>query len=149
MFKLTKKKVAAGLVAAGMLATTGIAYAYVTTDGTGTGSGSTGTSETLTLHGTAADALYPGTDTSVSFTVDNDSPGVQYVTTIKLDSVEADAGHADCDTDDYSMEDVTVGEEVPSGDGNVLLAEGTLKMANNGNQDDCKGATLTLNLSSE
>lgn len=148
MFKITKKKVAALAVACGLVVSTGIAYAYFTTTGSGTGTASTGESSELTLHGTADDTLYPGTNSPVHFTVDNDSPGHQYITTIKLDSVDVDEAHADCVTDDYTMDDVTVGEDFANGDGQAVTATGTLEMANNGDQDDCQGATLTLNLSS-
>ena len=36
----------------------------------------------------------------------------------------------------------------PSGNGNAVPATGQLSMADNGNQDPCKNASLTLNLSS-
>jgi len=46
------------------------------------------------------------------------------------------------------MPDVTVNQDFPNGNGQTVTATGTLTMANNGNQDACKGAPLTLNLTS-
>src|ERR1700759_2108236 len=83
----TRGRVALGVVAS--LALAGGAYAYFTATGSGTGSASVGASSGLTIHGTSASALYPGTNSTVSFTVDNPSPGKQQVGTIHLASVKA------------------------------------------------------------
>ena len=61
-----------GLVA--VLVVAGAAIAYFTTTGSGTGSATVGSSSAVTLHGTAATTLYPGTTSVVNFTVDNPSP---------------------------------------------------------------------------
>lgn len=124
------------------------AYAYFTTTGSGTGSGTTGTNSALTLHATTSPNLYPGSSSTVSFTVDNPSPGHQYVTTISLGSVTTDGSHSGCTMSDYTMPAVTVNQDVAPGNGQTITATGTLTMANNGNQDACKGAPLTLNLTS-
>ena len=80
--------------------------------------------------------------------MDNPSAGHQYVTTIHLDSVTTDGGHAACTMADFTMPDVTANQDFPNGNGQAVGATGTLTMANNGNQDACKGAPLTLNLTS-
>jgi hypothetical protein len=147
---ITKKRVAAA-VAAAVIAGGGMAaYAYFTTTGTGTGSGSTGSSSAVTLHGTAATTLYPGTSSVVNFTVDNPSPGHQYVNTIHLVSVAADSSHSACVVADYGMPDVVAHQDIAgNATGAAITATGTLSMANTAvSQDACQGATLTLTLSS-
>lgn len=146
---LTKKRVLILAAVAAVAAIGTTAFAYFTTTGSGTGSASVGTSSAVTLHGTAASALYPGTSSVVNFTVDNPSTGHQYVATIHLVSVTTDAGHSTCDTSDFTMPDVTVNQDFASGNTQSVTATGTLTMANTtSSQDGCKGAPLTLNLSS-
>jgi hypothetical protein len=146
MRKFSRKAlVAGGLVAT--LALGGIAYAYFTTSGAGEGSATVGDSSALVLYGTAAEAVYPGTSSDVSFTVDNSSSGHQLLDTIHLDSVTTDA--VGCDTDDFTMDDVVAGEDFASGNGQTVAAHGTLEMANTAvSQDACKNADLVLHLSS-
>jgi hypothetical protein len=148
--RIVTKKRAAAAVAAIVLAGGGMAaYAYFTTTGSGTGSGSTGTSSALTIHATASTTLYPGTSSSVSFTVDNPSPGHQYVNVIHLASVSTDVAHSTCVVADYTMPDVTAAQDVPTGNGTAITATGTLTMANTAvSQDACKTAPLTLNFTS-
>jgi len=127
----------------------GAAFAYYTSTGTGTGSGAAGTSTAVTLHGTVADVLYPGTSSSVSFTVDNPSSGHQFVNAITLASVSTDVAHAACVVADFSMPNVTAAQDVPSGNGTVIGVTGMITMANTAtSQDECRNAPLTLNLTS-
>lgn len=145
---LTKKKIVLlTAVVIAIAAGTG-AYAYFTTTGSGTGSATVGTSSGVTIHGTTTTTLYPGTSTEVDFTIDNPSSGHQYVAKIKLDSVSTDAGHSGCVMTDFTMPDVTTNQDFANGNGQAVTATGTLSMANNGNQDACKSAPLTLHLSS-
>lgn len=140
-----KVKVAAGAAVAS-LAITGAAFAYFTTTGTGTVSGAVGTSTALTITGTSASTLYPGTTSVVNFTVNNPSTGNQFVTTIILDSVTT--GVVGCDPSWFTMPNVTANQDIAAG-GEAITATGLLTMANAAeSQDDCKLATLTLNLSS-
>ena len=55
-----------------------------------------------------------------------------------------------CDTADFTMADVVSNTVVTAGQrGYALNGTGTLQYANTGvNQDACKGASLTLNLTS-
>ena len=46
------------------------------------------------------------------------------------------------------MPDVVANQNVAPGSGIAITATGQLSMADNGNQDPCKNASLTLNLSS-
>ena len=144
----TKKRAAAAAVTVALLGGGMAAYAYFTTTGAGTGSGTTGTNSALVLHATTSPSLYPGSSATVSFTVDNPSPGHQFVGTIHLTSVTTDASHSACVMSDYTMADVTANADVASGNGIAITPTGTLAMANNGNQDACKNAPLTLNLTS-
>ena len=143
-----RTKVVLGIVAA--LAVAGAAFAYWTGTGSGTGSGTVGTNGTVTLTGTVASGIAPGTSKSVSFTAANSSTSPIRVTTVHLDSVAADGAHSGCVTADFTMADVTENHQVPAGaTAEALPTNGSLVYANTAvNQDACKGATLTLTLSS-
>jgi hypothetical protein len=138
------------LGAIALLAVAGVAYAYWTGSGSGTGSGTVGTSGSVTLTGNVAPGLAPGTSKAVSFTAANSTSSPIYVTTVHLDSIAVDAGHAACVTADFTMADVTENHQVPAGaTAEPLPTNGSLVMANTAvNQDACKNATLTLTLSS-
>lgn len=141
-----KVKVAAG-VAVACLAISGAAFAYFTTTGEGEVAGVVGTSTALTITGTSASTLYPGTTSEVSFSVDNPSTGNQFVTTIHLDSVTT-SDPVGCLGTWFTMPDVTANQDIDPG-GEAITAKGTLTMANAPeSQDACKSATLILNLSS-
>jgi len=145
---LSKYKVVA-LLAAGAASVAAVgAFAYYTTTGSGTGSATAGTSAAVTLHGTTSGLLYPGGPArTVTFTVDNPSPGKQRIGTITLAGV--DTGVVGCDGADFTMPDVAVDQTVASGNGVAITATGQLSMADNGNQDLCKNATLALSLTSD
>ncbi|HWH11107.1 MAG TPA: hypothetical protein VG165_08260 [Solirubrobacteraceae bacterium] len=145
----TKRRKIAVLSVLALLVVAGSAFAYFTTTGSGTGTATVGTSSAVTLNGTIATTLYPGTTSPVSFTVDNPSSGSQRVATIHLASVTADGTHSTCAVADFTMPDVTVNQVFAHGTGETVTATGTLTMANTGiSQDACQGATLTLNLTS-
>jgi hypothetical protein len=132
-----------------VLAIAGGAYAYFSSTGSGTGSGTVGSSSAVTLHGSVTTTLYPGTNSPVTFTVDNPSPGHQQVGTIHLASVTTDAGHSGCVLSAFTMPDVVANQDFPNGNGQAVTATGTMAMANTAlNQDACQGAPLTLNLTS-
>jgi len=134
------------VVSAAVVAAVG-GYAYFSTTGTGTGSATVGTDSGVTLHATTAGLLYPGGPSrTVSFTVDNPSNGHQWVGTIHL--VTVDTGVVGCSGADFTMPDVLAGQNVAPGSGTAITATGQLSMADNGDQDACKNASLTLNLSS-
>ncbi len=144
-----KKRVLVPISILAALIVAGAAIAYFTSTGSGTGTATVGSTRAVTLHGTAATTLYPGTTSSVSFTVDNPSSGTQRVGTIRLVSVATDAGHSGCVVADFTMPDVVANQSFPSGNAQAVTATGTLTMANTGvAQDACQGAPLTLTLSS-
>jgi hypothetical protein len=142
------RKIALGTIVA--VAVAGIAYAYWTGTGSGTGTGTAGTSGTATITGTIAPGVAPGTSRAVSFTAANPSGSPIQVTSVHLDSVAVDAGHAGCVTADFTMADAVENHQVPAGATvEPLSTSGSLVYANTGvSQDACKGATLTLTLSS-
>ncbi len=147
---LRLRRVAALAVAASLAAST-VAYGYWTTTGSGTGTATVATANgTIVLHGVAVAALTPGASAGVSFTAENPGTSSLYVTRIHLESVTADAAHAGCSGADFSMPDVVSNTRVPAGATGVALSgTGTLAMADTAaSQDACKGAALTLVLSS-
>jgi hypothetical protein len=149
MLRTKKRRLLVALCAVVAVMAAVAAYAYFTSSGSGTGSGTVGSSSAVTLHGTAATTLYPGTSSTVTFTVDNPSPGSQRVNAIQLASVSTDAGHSACVMSDFTMANVTVNQVFPNGNGQAVTATGTLSMANTAlNQDACQGAPLTLSLTS-
>lgn len=146
-----KKKVAAAAVALTIIGGAGAAYAYWTTTGAGTGSASTASSNgTVTLHATfSSGALYPGGSVPVMFTADNSADTDLRVQTIHLDSVTTNP--SSCVATDFTMADVTSNTTVThKTTGQAITGTGTLAFANDpvNSQDTCKGATITLNLTS-
>ncbi|MGB7588895.1 MAG: hypothetical protein WBM00_09335 [Solirubrobacterales bacterium] len=149
MLQGKRRRALIALGAAGAVVAVSVAIAYFSATGSGTGSATVGTSSAVTIHGTTATSLFPGTSSTVSFTVDNPSTGSQRVNAIQLESVTTDAGHSACVTSDFTMPNVTVNQVFPSGNGQAVTATGTLSMANTAlNQDACQGAPLTLHLTS-
>jgi hypothetical protein len=133
-----------------VLAVTGSAIAYWTGGGTGSGTGTVGTNGTVVLTPTVTPGIAPGLSVPVSFTAANATGSPIQVTAVHLVSVAADAEHAACLTDDFSMANVTENHQVPGGaSAEVLPVNGSLVYANTAlSQDGCKGATLTLTLTS-
>lgn len=165
-----RKMVAVGGVV-GTMALGAIAYAYFTASGSGTGSASVGTSATLTIHGSTASTLYPGTSSSVTFTADNPSSGHQQIGTIHLASIVAcsaafsngscpsgdevtscesvETGSTDTNTDNFWMPDVVANQDLAPGNGQSVTATGSLKMNDlTSNQNACKSVNLLLNFTS-
>ena len=167
-----RSRVALGVVTSRALA--GGEVSYFTATGSGTGSATVGASSALTIHGTSASTLYPGTSSTVSFTVDNPSPGHQQVGTIHLATVKAcpagdswtgsacsnsgteittcesvETGSSDTNTANFWMPDVVANQQVNSGNGQTVTATGTLTMNNlSASQNSCQNANLTLNFTS-
>jgi hypothetical protein len=156
MLRLTKKRFVFGAVVVCAMAIAAGAYAYFTTTGSGTATATVGSSTAVTLHGTITGNMYPGSSSTVNFTVDNPSSGAQRVGTISLVSIAADSGHSGCITTVGSeaskvfyMAPVAVNATFGSGNNQAVTPTGTLQMRDSGeNQNNCMGATLTLTLSS-
>jgi hypothetical protein len=145
----TRRRKLAAATAIALLALAATAFAYFSSTGSGSGSATVGSSSGVTLHGTVSTALYPGTSSTVTFTVDNPSPGSERVGTIHLVSVTPDGTHSTCVGTDFTMTNVVANQVFPTGSGQSVTATGTLAMGDSGvSQDACQGATLTLALTS-
>lgn len=151
MSKFIKSKKGIALLATLIVAVAAAvgAYAYWTTSGSGSGSATAASSNgTVTLHASFDDdPLYPGGSVPVSFSADSSSDSKLYVGTI---SATVSTDPSTCSAADFHMADVTSNTIVnPHADDQDVVGEGTLYFDNSDlNQDDCKGATITLNLSS-
>ncbi len=149
--KITRKKsLVVGIVAASLLG--GSAIAYWTTTGAGTGSATVGNSNgTISLTAiVAGPAIVPGEARGVTFTASNAGSSNLYVGDITLASVSVDAGHPLCAVADFTMANVTSNTNVLAGaTGQSVTGLGSLVFANTAlNQDPCKGATITLHVTS-
>lgn len=145
-----KKKTAATITAGFLVAGTAAgAYAYWTTTGSGTGSSSVAASNgVITLHGSfPVSALTPGGSQTVSFTADNPGTSSLYVGTVTTVVTTSDAG---CLPGDFAVAPVAQNFQVPAHAVAAALPKtGTITMADTtANQDACKGATITLTLTS-
>ena len=170
-----RRKVLGILGVVGAVALAGVAYAYFTASGSGTGTATVGTSTAMTIHATSASTLYPGSSSTVSFTVDNPSSGSQQIGTIHLASVKAcvgtgsswngtscsnsgteatscesvETGSSDGNTANFWMADVAANQDIAAGNGQTVTATGTVKMNDlSSSQDSCKNANLLLNFTS-
>jgi hypothetical protein len=147
---INRKRAVAALGGLAAVAIAVAAIAYWTGSGSGSGTGQVGTSGTVTLTGTVASGSAPGTSVAVSFTAENPGDSPIQISTVHLDGITVDSENASCETDDFSMADVSENHEVPANAvSEALPNNGSLVYANTEvSQDSCKGATLTLDLSS-
>jgi hypothetical protein len=142
-----KALIATGTGAVVAMAVGGLALAYWTTTGSGTGSGTAASSNgTVVLHASFASGITPGGSKTVSFTADNAGTSGLQVGTVS--TVVTASGT--CDASWFSVPDVAENQTIAAGASGVALANtGTLSFTDAAvNQDSCKGATLTLTLSS-
>lgn len=149
---LIKKRTALVLGVVAVLAVAGIAVAYWTTTGSGEGSGAVASSGgTLTLHGEITGKLTPGGESPVTFTADNANSSSEQVGTVHA-VVSIDEEHAEkgCKASDFAIADTAEEQVIGAHKSGVALTNnGTIKMADTGaNQDACKGATISLALTS-
>jgi hypothetical protein len=149
---MTKKRaLVLGVVAA--MAVSGVALAYWTTTGAGEGSGKVAASNgTLGLHGSISDELTPGGSSAVTFTADNKGTSNLQVGTVhavvSIDETHATAG---CKASYFTIADTVENQVIAAGKSGVALSNnGKISMADSEseNQDACKGASITLTLSS-
>jgi hypothetical protein len=145
-----KKRAFAILVGLTAVAIAAVAVAFWSGTGTGTGTATVGESGAVTLTGTVAPGIAPGTAEAVAFTAANPSESPVQVGAVHLVGVAVDGAHAGCEVADFTMADVTENHQVPAeATVEALPDEGSLVYANTGvSQDACKGATLTLTLTS-
>jgi hypothetical protein len=142
---------AAGLVA--MLATGGVAYAYVAANGSGSGSASTGTMQTVTVTAfvggdTPSSTLYPGGPAAdVILRVNNpNSFSVQLFSVSGNGSITPDASHSGCTTTGVTF--------TPPSSPNITIAAGSSLLHLSGaaamstaSLNACQGATFSIPVS--
>jgi hypothetical protein len=150
MSNRNRKRAVAVLGSVAAVAIAVAAVAYWTGSGSGSGSAQVGTSESVTLTGTVSSGSAPGTSQPVSFTAANPGESPIRITSVHLDSIAVDGAHPTCETADFTMPDVIQNHLVPAqATEEALPNNGSLTYANTAvSQDACKGATLTLTLSS-
>jgi hypothetical protein len=143
---LTKKRaLVLGVVAA--LAVAGVAIAYWTTTGSGSGTGKVASSNgTISLSGTITEELTPGSTSPVTFTASNTNSSSLLVGTVHAVVSTDKVG---CTASDFVINDTEENQAIPAKTEEALTTDGSIKMVDSaGNQDACKGATVTLTLSS-
>ena len=149
---LRKKRTIGVLSVIAVVAVAGLAVAYWTTTGSGSGSGSVAASNgTLVLHGTITSPLTPGGSSAVPFTADNaGSSSLQVGTVHAVVSIDAEHAEAGCKASDFTIANTTENQVIAAKSSGVALEHsGSISMADSAaNQDACKGATVSLELSS-
>jgi hypothetical protein len=148
MPKLNKKIAIAVSAAAIVTIGGGTAFAYWTTTGSGSGSATTASSNgTIDLQASFADGVVtPGSDTPVSFTASNAGSSSLRVGTVH--TVVSASGT--CDATWFTVADVVENQTIAAGATDVTLTnQGSIVFADSASdQDACKGATITLTLTS-
>ncbi|WP_066289989.1 hypothetical protein [Arthrobacter sp. B6] len=150
MRKMTKKNKV--LAAAGALALVagggGAAIAYWTTTGSGSGSATNSAGNgTVTLHATFEGGLAPGNSTPVAYTADNTTTSSTRVGAL---SASVATSVAECLPAWFDVTAVTSDSLVAAGATGTSVGSGTLTFNDSDtvNQDACKGAVVTVNVSS-
>jgi hypothetical protein len=146
------KKLAALAIVAGVAITASAAFAYWTTTGSGGGSATAASSNgTIVLTASFDPGIFPGGSKVVTFDAANAGASNLYVGTVHLVSVDAEEAlgvTGQCDVTDFSMADVVQNQMIEPGN-EALANPGSLVFANSAaNQDNCKGAQISLRLSS-
>lgn len=152
MFRNLMKKRILVLGVVAVMAVAGVAIAYWTTTGSGSGSGAVAASNgTLELHGKITDALTPGASSAVTFTADNGGTSTLQVGTVHaVVSIDEEHVNKGCEASDFTIADTGENQVIPAKSSGVALAHnGTISMADTkANQDGCKGAEISLALTS-
>src|SRR4051794_33657469 len=110
VFKITKKKVAAFAVAGGMVAMTGVGYAFFTSSGSGSGTATVGTDTAweVTTDAATGGALTPnGPTDTVVINVKNNNSGAQQLQSLAISVANSDGsawdGTGTCSASDFSV----------------------------------------------
>jgi hypothetical protein len=132
-----------------VLAVAAGAFAYWSTTGSGTGSATNALANgTLVLKAPTAAGMTPGKSQAVSFTADNAGNTSLRIGTL-TSVVSIDGGHPTCLASDFTVAPVAQNQTIAKTSVNVPLTAGTIVFADTAlNQDGCKGAIVTLTLSS-
>jgi len=149
--KINKKR--AALVAVVTLALAGTAFAYWTAGGSGDGTGSAGNNAGAAVHltGTLGGSLSPGGTQTLTIKGYNDGTDAATVENVSAGTVtinspagcSAGEGQFTADNIDVDTTALPAGGTVGSA---VTLGTADVHMGNVGNQDDCKGASITVPL---
>lgn len=151
MRKMTRKNKV--LAAAGALALVaaggGAAYAYWTTTGAGTGTATNSEGNgTVTLHATFDGGLAPGDQVNVAYTADNTSA----TTSTRVGALAASVSTSDelCLPAWFSVTANTDNALVAANSTGTAVGTGILTFSDvDTNQDACKGAVVTVSVTSE
>jgi len=148
---LSKRRViVAAVVAVALAITSGVAFAYWTSSGGGSGFATNESANgTLVLHASFAGGLTPGASQSVSFTAGNAGTSNLQVGTVT--SVVSTSDPVGCKASWFSIAPVAEDQTIQAGQSDVALAhDGSITFNDSltENQDLCKGALVTLTLSS-
>ncbi|WP_457945979.1 hypothetical protein ACTAQI_11495 [Pseudarthrobacter sp. alpha12b] len=151
MRPMTKKnKIAAVALSATLLAAGGgAAYAYWSTTGSGTGSAaaSSGTKDVV-LHTSFSKDIAPGESRTVTYTADNPNTSSTVVGSLAASVVTSDP--TNCLADWFTIDAPVASTPVPATSTGTPLGTGTLKFLDTADkQDACKGATITVNVTSK
>jgi hypothetical protein len=149
--KFTKKRLVV-LASVTSLALAAIAFAFFSSTGSGTGSAGVADPTTgLTLHGTITGSLGPGDSKDVALTADNSNSSAVRIASVN-GTVDVDDTHktAGCAASNFTFTGATENQTIAGNSTGVALTNpGSVSMPVSGSsQDACKGATLTLNLTS-
>jgi hypothetical protein len=136
-----------------VLSTAGVAYAYWTTTGSGSGNATASAGAGLvTLHASfPAAALAPGAPQNVAYTADNANTYSTKVGALSVTSVTVDATHvtAGCLAADFGATAVTSNTTVAATSTGTSVGSGVITLTDTAlDQSACKGATITINVTS-
>ena len=150
MRKLSKKSRITATVAGVALVAVGggAAYAYWTTTGSGSGSAANSAGGgTVTLHATFNAGLAPGNETNVAYTADNSTTTSTVVGAL---SANVTTSVAECLPAWFTVTAETSNSAVAANSTGTSVGSGVLKFNDSAdNQDACKSATVTVNVSSQ
>ena len=148
---MTKKnKIAAVAMSAALVAVGGgAAYAYWSTNGSGTGSAaaSSGTKDVV-LHTSFSADIAPGESRVVTYTADNSNTSSTMVGSLAPTVVTSDP--TNCLASWFTVDAPAGSTAVAAGAKGAFLGTGTLTFTDTAtNQDFCKAATITVNVTSK
>ena len=151
MRQMTKKnKIAAVAASAALVAVSGgAAYAYWSTTGSGSGSAtaSSGTKDVV-LHTSFSADIAPGESRVVTYTADN--PNTSSTVVGSLAAAVATSDPTSCLASWFTVDAPTGSTAVLAGATGASLGTGTLTFKDTADkQDACKGATITVNVTSK
>ena len=152
---ITKKRLTLGVVTSLLAAALALAFWTTTGDGTGSGDVETGAAEAIALTGTLDDELVPGRTVNLDIDAENTDTETHYrvvsTTVDSYDVVEANIDDAgDCLESWFDVETpVTQDQTIEAGTTEAVTPH-TVEFLNDSvnNQDACKGASISFDLSS-